>query len=391
LIYHFENAGNIVLALKYSIKYMEFYLDFTHELFPTINKIKIKISQEVFFKKREITKYFEKINKLLKIGEKKYGLIKDILKFKVYYYHTVGRYYIREGFYDKGIECIYSMIGNAEIINDYKYILKGFRQIIYYCIQVHNCELMKKYIGKGLLIANKHHYQDEAAFFLRLKGLNKIMMAEYEEAKKYLNRSIEILQQLSHGKIKYLLNIAGAYSYLGDIKRCNMKPSDSLFYYKKAVAICKNKNLNKSLALIYTKMGKAYFDMGNYSKAKDYFEEAIFLYAKFNSFWGRSISNGYLSLIYIKEGKYSKAYNLLKSADKFSQKIKSPYELGLVCRIKAEIKREMKFNKLLRKVFEKYLIFDVKEYCKLAIGKLATLNEAYEKNILVEIIKNDLK
>lgn len=313
----------------------------------------------------------------------------DILRFKVYYYHTVGRYYIREGFYDKGIECIYSMIRNAEIINDYKYILKGFRQIIYYCIQVHNCELMKKYIEKGLLIANEHHYQDEAAFFLRLKGLNKIMIADYEEAKKYLNRSIEILQQLSHGKIKYLLNIAGAYSYLGDIKRCNMKPSDSLFYYKKAVAICKNKNLNKSLALIYTKMGKAYFDMGNYNKAKDYFEEAIFLYAKFNSFWGRSMSNGYLSLIYIKEGKYLKAYNLLKSADKFSQKIKSPYELGLVYGVKAEIKREMKFNKLLREVFEKYLIFDVKEYCEQAIGKLTPLNEAYEKNILVEILKEN--
>jgi len=378
LIYHFENAGNIVLALKYSIKYMEFYLDFTHELFPTINKIKIEMSQEVFFKKREITKYFEKVNKLLKMGEKKYGSIKDIIRFKVYYYHTVGRYYIREGFYDKGIECIYSMIGNAETINDYKYILKGFRQMIYYCIQVHNCELMKKYVEKGLLLSNKHNYRDETAFFLRLKGLNKIMIADYEEAEKYLNRSIEILQQLSHGKIKYLLNIAGAYSYLGDIKRYNMKPSDSLFYYKKAVAICKNKNLNKSLALIYTKMGKAYFDMGNYNKAKDYFEEAIFLYAKFNSFWGRSISNGYLSLIYIKEGKYLKAYKLLKSADKFYG-------------IKAEIKREMKFNKLLRKVFEKYLISDVKEYCEQAIGKLSTLNEAYEKNILVEIFKDDLK
>ena len=389
LIYHFENAGNIVLALKYSIKYMEFYLDFTHELFPTINKIEINPGQEVFFKKREITKYFEKINRLLKIGEKKYGLTTDILKFEVYYYHIVGRYYIREGFYDKGIECIYSMIRVAETINDYKYILKGFRQIIFYCIQIHDCELMKKYVEKGLLVSNKHRYRDETAFFLRLKGLNKIMIADYEEAEKYLNRSIEILQQLGHGKIKYLLNIAGAYSYLGDIKRCNMKPSDSLFYYKKAVAICKNNNLNKSLALIYTKMGKAYFDMGNYDKAKDYFEEAIFLYAKFNSFWGRSISNGYLSLIYIREGKYSKAYNLLKSADKFSQKIKSPYELGLVYRIKAEIKREMKFNKLLRKVFEKYLIFDVKEYCEQAIGKLATLNEAYEKNILVEILKEN--
>ena len=389
LIYHFKNAGNIVLALKYSIKYVEFYLDFAHELFPTINKLKIKMGQELFFKKREIANYFEKINKLLKIGEKKYGLTTDILKFKVYYYHIVGRYYIREGFYDKGIKCIYSMIGNAETINDHKYILKGFRQIIYYCIQIHNCELMKKYVEKGLLISNKHHYHDETAFFLRLKGLNKIMIADYEEAEKYLNRSIEMLQQLSHGEIKYLLNIAGAYNYLGDIKRCNMKPSDSLFYYKKAIAICKNKKLNKSLALIYTRTGKAYFDMDNYDKAKDYFEEAIFLYSKFNSFWGRSISNGYLSLIYIREGKYLKAYNLLKSADKFSQKIKSPHELGLVYRIKAEIKSEMKFNKLLRKVFEKYLIFDVKEYCKQGIRELATLNEAYEKNILVDILKKN--
>ncbi|MEA1939862.1 MAG: AAA family ATPase [Candidatus Caldatribacteriota bacterium] len=389
LIYHFENAGNIILALKYSIKYIEFYLDFAHELFPTITKVKVRMGRELFFKKREITNYFEEINKLLKAGEKKYGLITDILKFKVYYYHIVGRYYIREGFYDKGIKFIYSMIRHAESINDYRYILKGFRQIIYYCIQIHDCELMKKYVEKGLLLSKKHHYRDETAFFLRLKGLNKIMIADYEEGEKYLNRSIEILQQLSHSEIKYLLNIAGAYNYLGDIKRYNMKPYDSLFYYKKAIAICKNKNLNKSLALIYTRIGKSYFDMSNYDKAKDYFEEAIFLYRKFNSFWGRSISNGYLSLIYTKEGKYLKAYNALKSADKFCQKIKSPYELGLIYRIKAEIKREMKFNKLLRKVFEKYLIFDVKDYCKQGIEKLAAIKEAYEKNILVEILKNN--
>lgn len=49
----------------------------------------------------------------------------------------------------------------------------------------------------------------------------------------------------------------------------------------------------------------------------------------------------------------------------------------------------MKFNKLLRKVFEKYLIFDVKEYCKQGIRELATLNEAYEKNILVDILKKN--
>ena len=80
LIYHFENAGNIVLALKYSIKYMEFYLDFTHELFPTINKIKIKMSQEVFFKKREITKYFEKINKYSSIEAEQFFKREDIYK-----------------------------------------------------------------------------------------------------------------------------------------------------------------------------------------------------------------------------------------------------------------------------------------------------------------------
>ncbi|WP_372999204.1 hypothetical protein, partial [Lutispora sp.] len=89
------------------------------------------------------------------------------------------------------------------------------------------------------------------------------------------------------------------------------------------------------MAIFCTRAGQAAYDAGDYIRAKDYFLRAIRVYNKSDSIWGRGIAEGYMTLILITEGYHKKALESLKRADEYSRKIKNPYEIGLVFRIKA--------------------------------------------------------
>jgi hypothetical protein len=89
-----------------------------------------------------------------------------------------------------------------------------------------------------------------------------------------------------------------------------------------------------------------------------------------------------MALIECKEGNYSLALRHLKKAEFYSEKLKSPYEIGITYRVKAEIKSNMESNEKLRKVFSGYLDLDLKEYCNKGIRLLQKVRESYESEIL---------
>ncbi len=382
LIYHFSNGGNKVKTLEYTIKNAKLYLDLTHELFPIESKKSISISKGNM-DEGNIEEYFKDMENLLTNMENK----EDIENTKLYmlFFHMKGRYLIREGEYEKGIRYIQDIIKKALDIKDYYFALKGYRQMIYYCIQTYDISLMKKYTKEGLEMAKKKNFEDEVGIFLRLKGLSEIMSGEYEEGEKFLKESIYIFLDKED---KYILNIAAAYNYIGEIRRHKKQFVDALDYYEKAIGICNDKKIIRGIALFHTNAGQAAFDKGEHKKAKDYFEKALGLYEKIDSLWGRAISSGYMSLLSIKEDAYHEGIQYLKEADKYSKKLKSPYEQGIVYRVKAEIKKEMDNNQNLYTIFSPYLDLSMKEYCYRGVELLKKVKGCYEIEILKKLEEN---
>lgn len=382
LIYHFSKCGDIESALKYNIKLASFYLDINHELFPilyesggkSVNNPCLSIDDSY----RYINNIEEQLTKLRELHLDK----PEATKLEIAFNHMKGRYLIRQGHYEKGIELIREMIDNSLSIGDIGYALKGYRQLIYYGIQTRNMKAMKDNIELGLNMAKEYGFNADICMFLRLYGLYKIMNKEYSYAEELLKQCINKFLTIDNSKDKYCMHIAAAYSYLGDIRRYNMKFKRSLEYYDKAISLCENKMEGGSLAIFCTNAGQAAYDAGDYIRAKNYFLRAFKIYNKIDSIWGRGIAEGYMTLILITEGYYKEALESLKRADEYSRQIKNPYEIGLIFRIKAEIRYKMETNNQLNKVFNEYICMDLQTYCEEGIKCLESSNDAYQIDIL---------
>ncbi|WP_132244680.1 tetratricopeptide repeat protein [Marinisporobacter balticus] len=388
LIYHFKNGGNHVFALKYKMKNLDVHFNFTHELFPVLKDGNIEEEYGSYLSQEEAIRQLQDIEKdLLRVIEKE-PVSEETKMLRIVFLHMRGRYFIREGEYGKGIQDIQNMIGLALQMDDADYALKGYRQMIYYGIQIHNVAWMKKYIDVGLELAEACNYQKDTGIMLRLKGVQKIMDGDYEEAEEILKKSIRIFEETKEYEDQYTLNMAAGYNYIGEIRRRNMKFLSALEYYDRAIAVCAEKKVIHGLTIFYTNAGQVAFDMGDDDRARTYFEKAIQLYNQLNTLWGRSTAQGYMAMLLIREGNYQKALKYLMRAEKYAQQLRSPYELGLLYRIKAEVRVRMKENESIKEIFSDYLTLDIKQYCDKGIEFLRQLKDPYEIQIL-EILKKN--
>ncbi len=382
LIYHFYRAGEYEKTLQYSIKNLNQYVDFTHELFPVLDQYTGEDLSQFYLSKKQMNKAMKDIEYYLSKAKETDRKRRDFAKEEMYFHYIKGRYLIWEGSYAIGLEHIDKMIGVALDHKDYRNAVKGYKQKIYHGIQIHDIDGMKKNLKKGMELLKIIDYPKEEAVFYRLQGVYYLMIGAYEQADETLRYSIRLFGQISKSKEKYLLNIAAGYNYLGEVRRAQMKFFEGLKYYDEAIKICKDHKISRSLNMFYTKAGQAAFDGGDFIRAKEYFKEGLRLYGKYDVVWGRSTAEGFMALIYFREGDYRKAQECLTRGDKYSEKIQSPYELGIIYRIKSAIKREMTERKQVPKTLQDSLPNSLSWYCKKGMDNLEKIHGCYEIDIL---------
>ena len=74
------------------------------------------------------------------------------------YLYLEGRYFIRSGEYQKGIHDIQKVISYARELKQSDFLLEGYLQIIYYCIQTENISEMAYYTDLALEDAIQANY-----------------------------------------------------------------------------------------------------------------------------------------------------------------------------------------------------------------------------------------
>ncbi len=375
LIYHFDNGGDKVGVLKYSIKNLENYLSICHEVFPVIyGSNKIKYGNLQF--KNELSKICQLLEEVQRNDENN----KEIIRLEISFLHILGRYYIMKGDYDVGLAKINEMIEKSLKLDDYESALRGYMKIIYYCINTHNVKLMSKNISKSFEITKERCQKPQIGILLRLKGLQKIMEGKFNDGEEILKNSINVFNVLEE-KEKYISNIAASHNYIGESKRYRKEFKEAILHYEKSISICESRGLIGGLTVSNTNAGQAAYDMGDYEKAKKYFNKAIDLYKQFDLVWGRATANGYFSMLLIREGKYDEALKYIKKAERFSDKVKSPYEKGLIYRVKAEISKYIKDNNTVCSL-SGYLNKGLEKYCDRGIEYLKNVKGCYEIEIL---------
>lgn len=383
IIYHYLKAKNHHKVLEYRIKNLYEYLQSSHEVFPIIKERDIFNHESIFFTEEEIQEEFLKIEKLLfEFGN--VGSNTELCKLKLIFKHMTGRHYINNGFYDKGLVAISEVIELAKKSNNVEYLIKGYLQNIFYSINTHNMELMNINITTALNIAYEESMKYEIGILLRLKGLYLVLKSNFKEGEELLLSSIEIMKDFKE-KDKYALNVAAAYYYMGDSNRFKGNFVESISYYEKAIEICENNDLLGRLTLFYTNAGHSAYNLCEYQISQRYFESAIRLYEELDFPWRRSIAYGFLGLLEVRKGKYDKALTKFLLADKYSSKMNNPYELAVVCRIKAELELMLLEGNIFSMKLETFIESEDIDYIEEGIEYLKNFKHCYEMRRLIEL------
>lgn len=329
LVYHYSNAGEQLKSIKYKLETLNYYLNFSHELFPILTVSELDEPSKIYISRDNIQEMFEKLEdnfSEIKQHEKE----EDTKKLEIEFYYMKGRYLIRDGLYEEGLDNIKYVIAKAKEIDEKDYILEGYKQMIFYYIQTNNSEDMLEYIEAALDLAVICNYHKEIGILLRLKGLYNMMIGNTFLAEKLFTESINTFTITEEVANRYSINIAAAYNYIGEIRFQDLEFDEAIKKYEKAIELSINKNALSSLSIFYINKGKAHFANGELQLAKDEFNNAYSLYGQFDSFWKRPVLDAYMALSEVAEKNYFEAAKHIRNAFDFASTMHDPRAIGTV-------------------------------------------------------------
>jgi pentatricopeptide repeat protein len=339
LEYHYKEAGELVNMGRYKLKTLMYYLDFSNELFPVLNSSDGQEDRaESTSMELHLDEFLAEVNEMMHTIHRTYGDTPEVKDLEMTYMHLMGRHYIRTGEYEKGVRNILSLLELAGEVHNLDYLLMGYKQMIYYDIQIGNTEEMKNYLELALNVADECNYHKEMGILLRLKGLNMIMQGDFKEAERLLRESISTLMVTQSVQRRYALNIAGAYNYLGEIRRGQGRLQEALDFYKEAMQYASNQDAYSSWVVFSCNAGIVSYEMKQYDLAKQYFNQAYELFPRYNFYWRHPIVEAYLALLNMQDGKEKEAQKFLDDALAKLGNMNNPREAGYVYMVIALIK-----------------------------------------------------
>lgn len=332
LIYHFERSGNVYRSLKYKIENLTDYYTVYHEAYPVLSSDAPPL--EITYKATDFSERLEEIRQRL---EKLDKTCTDYKKLNLELSYLSGRYYIQRGEYKQGLENIDTCIRISDELDNTKYLLKSYRQMIFYSIQVHDMPIMNKYLNKSLTLLEKNENIEEYATLMRLKGLYYIKTKNYNRATELLNESIAIFGNLNKINGRYSLSIAACHNYLGQMHKYLGQFEEAYCCFTKAIDFCEAGGITRGLGIFYSNAGQVLYEIGKFEDAQSYIFKSLNQFEAQGSIWGRDMSEGYAAMLEIENGNLKAALDHYRTACELSHRLQNPRALKLAERVKKMI------------------------------------------------------
>ncbi|GAB7306891.1 AAA family ATPase [Enterococcus gallinarum] len=388
--YHYRQAHQELKSLDYELSHHQLFLRIQHELFPIYHQEHLASRESVRREDPNELEKFKEIGARLKEIEGQYAEDSTYQLLLVRFLYLEGRFFINSGDYNRGIENIQRVIVKAKDFHLTTYLLRGYRQMIYYYIQTDNATDMAHYIDLAMDVAITANNNESIGILLRLKGLYHLMIGDLDQAESYIQESITIFNIANRFDEKYNSNIAAAYDYLAEIQRLRSNYEQSIKLQQKAINLCEGNNLVTSLAIFYVDMGITLYAKKDYDQAETYFLKANEYFEVTTSLWKRVQLNAYLTLIYLHKKDYGKVIEFIEKTSCYQNQLANPRDSGLVYFIKALVKEkclnERHANLQLNHLVEE----DLSYYLTKAMDNLSQYRDRYELQVLKEFFHVNL-
>ncbi|HWR09928.1 AAA family ATPase [Sporomusa sp.] len=367
ILYHYSQIDEKIKVLEYTIKIAERYCCPQYELFPEFSET-YSGNGFIFENKLQIMGYLDKIKALLVAVELEYVSQESLSRFRAAYLEMLGRYHIWRGDHLSGLKAIHQMLRLASKKGFIDYIIKGYQQVVYCAIQIRNPKLIELFANKLLATAKEANLDEKRASIQRFLGISYALRQEKSLAEQYYRQSISTYKRLGERLGEYNLHIAACYNYIGDLRRMGNDLPEALYYYEQAIRVAGRSNISAGVAIFLVNAGHTAYDLGEYSKAFAYLEDALNLEEQFGEYQGFWCLRSYctlhciLALLAVRDNCLDKGLSYLEKADGFLERYHDIYQAGLTARAKLEISIRMQQDPRIKEVFAGYLPLPIEEY-----------------------------
>lgn len=391
ILYHYTQADEKIKVIEYTVKLAEKYFCPQYELFPELNDCYPAGYIGFRESRHQTVVYLENLRELLTVMTAGQADTGRLAVYQSAYWEMMGRYYIWRGEHAAGIKMIHQLLRLASARKLQDYLVKGYQEMIFLGIQISRPSIIRRFAEKLLAIAEQAGMPGKKAAALRFLGLAAELCGQAVQAEQYYRQSIALFKKMALQNNCYILNIAAAYNYIGNLRREALKLDEALHYYELAVKTAGHKRISEGVAVFYINAGYTAFKLGIIDKARQYLSDAQAVGDGFGEYRGYWCSRSYctlycvLAVIAVREKRYHEGRMYLHKADEFLDRYHDNYQNGLVLQTKTEIRQAMAKNPVAADIFGDYLTLSAREYYEQAKVILHKSGGALEKKSLDKV------
>ena len=311
IAYQYKQSQNHLRSLSFELTYLEEILQLEHELFPIYSKGDEGLVSDGQNSQLDILAELTRLHHELDELFSRHQRDREYKYLQLRYLYLEGRYFIRSGEYQKGIHDIQKVISYTRELKRLDFLLEGYRQIIYYCIQTENISEMAYYTDLALEDAIQANNHEAIAIQLRLKGLYHLMVGDEEQATRHLYRSIDCFSLTNSMQTKYAIQIAASLAYLAEIEQIRGHFQVAVTHLEEVLRLVGEQAADSVHVVFDIDLGIAYYWEGDLVQARLCFDRAQKILSSVRFPWKEELLEFYQSLIAYHQGEDEKVADYL--------------------------------------------------------------------------------
>ena len=366
IAYQYKQSQNLLRSLSFELTYLEEILQLEHELFPIYSKADEGLLSDGTNSQLDILGELSRLRQELDNLFSRHQRDREYKYLQLRYLYLEGRYFIRSGEYQKGIHDIQKVISYARELKQSDFLLEGYRQIIYYCIQTENISEMAYYTDLALEDAIQANNHEVIAIQLRLKGLYHLMVGDEEQATRHLYRSIDCFSLTNSMQAKYAIQIAASLAYLAEIEQIRGHFQVAVTHLEEVLRLVGDQAIDSVRVVFDIDLGIAYYWKGDLIQARLCFDRAQKILSSVRFPWKEELLEFYQSLIACQQGDQEKVAAYLARKERTMKQSANSRDKGMVHYLLAYLSDQKERGEELAPALRTFLKEDKNYYKKVA-------------------------
>ena len=366
IAYQYKQSQNHLRSLSFELTYLEEILQLEHELFPIYSKGDEGLVSDGQNSQLDILAELTRLHHELDELFSRHQRDREYKYLQLRYLYLEGRYFIRSGEYQKGIHDIQKVISYARELKQSDFLLEGYRQIIYYCIQTENISEMAYYTDLALEDAIQANNHEVIAIQLRLKGLYHLMVGDEEQATRHLYRSIDCFSLTNSMQTKYAIQIAASLAYLAEIEQIRGHFQVAVTHLEEVLRLVGDQAVDSVRVVFDIDLGIAYYWKGDLVQARLCFDRAQKILSSVRFPWKEELLEFYQSLIACQQGDQEKVADYLARKERTMNPSANSRDKGMVHYLLAFLSNQKEKGEELDPALRTFLKEDKNYYKKVA-------------------------